>query len=128
MVAGKTGGLRSPLSSDEDECGDASGRLEKGVGGVLLLPLHLETIPLGIFTDLDQSNRLFSFSGDATPVYKKENPRRDAKVPWMKQCQMSRFKVQRNQMLKRVQHDMTVRLGLLSSGTCFGISVSGFRI
>ena len=81
MATGKTGRLRPPFPSDEDECSDASGGLEKGVEGVLLLPFHLEAIPLEIFADADQSNRLFSFSGDAAPVYKKENPRWKAKVP-----------------------------------------------
>ena len=81
MVTGKAGRLRSPFCSDEDEPRDTPERLEKGVEGVLLLPLHLETIPLGIFTDADQPNRLFPFSGDAASVYKKENPRGKAKVP-----------------------------------------------
>ncbi len=76
MATGEARRLRSPFSSDEDECGDASGGLEKSVEGVLLLLFYLEAIPLGIFTDVDQSHWLFSFSGDAAPVHKKENPRR----------------------------------------------------
>lgn len=73
MVTGETGGFRSPFRSDEDERRRAPGGLEKGLEGVLLLSFHLETIPLGIFTDVDQSNRLFSFSSDAAPVYKEKD-------------------------------------------------------
>ena len=82
MVAtGETGGLRPPFPSDEDERRGTPGGVEKSLEEVLLLPFHLETIPLEIFADADQSGRLFSFSGDAAPVYKKEDPRGKAKVP-----------------------------------------------
>ena len=80
VVTGKTGGLRPSFSSDEDECRDAPGGLEKGLERVLFLPFHLGTIPLEIFTDLDQPDRLFSVSTDAAPVHKEENPRRQAKI------------------------------------------------
>jgi hypothetical protein len=74
VVAGKTGGFRPPFPSDEDERRDTPGGLEKSLEGVLFLPFHLETIPLGIFTDLDQSNRLFSFSSDAASVHEEKDP------------------------------------------------------
>ena len=92
VVTGKTGGLRPPFPSDEDECRDAQGRLEKGLEGLLFLPFHLETISLGILTDPAQPNRLFAFSTDAAPVHKGEDSGRQAKVSGMKQCQMSKFK------------------------------------
>ena len=80
VVTGKTGGLRPPFPSDEDECGDTPGGLEKGLEGVLLPPFRLETIPLGIFTHLDQPNRLFPFSTDAASVHEGEDPGRQAKI------------------------------------------------
>ena len=94
VVAGKTGGFRPPFSSDEDECRGTPGGLEKGLEGVLFLPFHLETISLGILTDPAQPNRLFSFSTDAAPIHKGEDPGGQAKVPSVMQCQMSKSKVQ----------------------------------
>ena len=85
VVAGKTGGFRPPFSSDEDECGDTPGGLEKGLGEVLFLPFHLGTVSLETFTDPAQPNRLFSFSTDAAPIHKGEDPGGQAKVSWMKQ-------------------------------------------
>jgi hypothetical protein len=79
----------APFSPDEDERRGPPGGLEKSLEGVLFLPFHLETISLGIFTDADQPDRLFSFSGDAAPVHKKEDPRWQAKISRMRQCQMS---------------------------------------
>ena len=80
VVTGKTGGLRPSLPSGEDECGDAPGGLEKGLERVLFLPFHLETISLGIRTDFDQPHRLLSFSADAAPVHKREDPEGQAKI------------------------------------------------
>jgi hypothetical protein len=48
--------------------------LEKGLEGVLFLPFYLETIPLGLFSHLDQSIGLLSFSVDATSVHKEKDP------------------------------------------------------
>ncbi len=94
VVTGKAGGLCPSFPSDEDGCRDTPGRLEKGLEGILFSAFHLETIPPAIFADPDQPNRLFSFSTDAASFHKGKDFGGQAKVPKMKQCQMSKFKVQ----------------------------------
>ena len=80
VVTGKAGGLRPSFPSEEDECGDTPEGLEKGLERVLFLSFHLETIPLEIFADPDQPNRLFSVSTDAAPVHKGEDRGGQAKI------------------------------------------------
>jgi len=90
VVTGKAGGLCPSFSSNEDECRDAPGRLEKGLEGILFPAFRLETIPLGILADPDQPNRLSSFSTDTAPVYEGEDSGGQAKISQVKEWQMSK--------------------------------------
>jgi hypothetical protein len=74
VVIGKVRGLSPLFPSKEDERGGTPGGLEKGLEGVLFVPINLETIPLGIFSHLDQPIRLLSFPVDATSVHKEKDP------------------------------------------------------
>ena len=70
MVALRRAGRGGPpFYSQEDERGGPPGVLEEGLEGVLFPFLHMETVPLQLSTDPDQSAGLFSLSVDPATIY-----------------------------------------------------------